>query len=567
MKVSISWLKDIVDLKVPIDEVIRLLPLRTIGLQEVTPDYFELDMKGYNRADLLSLRGVAYEVAAITDSSVKFDETPEDEYIWVGKNLPEIDVEIEDPNLCPVYCLAKIEGLEATPSSGDWIKALANCGMRSVNTVVDVTNLIMLGFGQPLHAFDADTVKNEKIIVRTAKPAEKLITLDNKTRTLETSDLVIADPEKALGLAGVMGGKNSEISDKVPLTILLEAAIFDPTTLRKTATKLGLQSEASKRFQHGLTKKRLLQALDEAIRMLGGELTAITLKGYLKDPVKKITLRQEKLNSLVGIDFKPEEVENYLKKLGFILATKDQVFCGWEVEVPYFRLDVGIEEDVIEEVARMYGYEKIPAKPLPGQLPAPIDQKLFDLIYNLKKTLVNLGLTELQTYSFYSARVINNLNIDKDNLVKIANPISSETEYMRSELWPNLLEKTADNLKQGFEEIAVFEIGKVYQPQKGELPKEEYKLSIALSDDSKNTTQKLYSIIQNLTSHIGGGKLVFQQTEMNENEKQLFHPVRFGKLVIDEKEIGFLAEIHPRITNKFGVGKRVAVLEINISSL
>lgn len=559
MKVSIDWLKELVDLQVPIEEVTRLLPLLTIGLKEVTPEYFELDMKGYNRADLLSLRGVAYEISAITDSPLSFQENSG--YTWKNKNISEVEAQVENSKLAPVYCLAKIEGLKVEKSNPQWIKKLNESGMRSVNNIADITNLVMLEYGQPLHSFDADIVEDGTIIVRTAKSGEEIVTLDNKKRKLETSDLLITDPEKALGLAGVMGGKNSEVADSTT-AIILEAAIFDPVNLRQTASRLNLQSEASRRFQHGLTKKRLLAALDAAIRMyqdLGGKLTAITLIGNLEDPTEEITLNKEKLNSLVGIEFKTEEVAAYLKSLRFDLKPKKQ---GWIVVPPYFRLDVNIEADVIEEVARMYGYEKIPSKPLQGEFPEPIDQKLFNFIYNLKTTLVSLGLTEVQTYSFYSTKVLDNLNKSKEKLIRVVNPISSETEYLRDELWPNLLEKTAENLKF-FDNVEIFEVGKTYRPKARELPEEEYKLAITVSDNTKEPIEKLYSLFKETMEKLGINIKLKKETQ-NTQEKQLFHPTRFAKLLKNKGEIGFIAEVHPRIVNKFGTEKRITVLEISL---
>ncbi|MDO8573133.1 MAG: phenylalanine--tRNA ligase subunit beta [Candidatus Daviesbacteria bacterium] len=530
MKISKNWLEELVDLNT--EELIRLLPLRTIALKEVTEDYIELDMKGYNRADLLSLRGVAFETAAITGSKVKFKDKESS-----FPELDKVDVEITDENLCPVYCVAKIENLKVGDSDATWVKKLNDSGIRSVNNIADVTNLTMLEYGQPLHAFDANTLKSEKIIVRSAKTDEEIVTLDNKKRKLKPADLLIADPEKALGIAGVMGGKNSEVSGSTT-SILLEAAIFDPINLRNTVTRLGLQSEAGKRFQHGLTKKRLLQAFDAAIKMyenLGGKVTAITLTGNLKDKEKTIKLSREKVNSLIGIDIPSEEVKSSLQKLGF--AVKD-----WEVTVPYFRLDVNIEEDVIEEIARMHGYEKIPAKPLGNNVPTAIQNPIFDLIEKLKQALVDLGLTEVQTYSYYSTKVIKNFKLEIKNLVRIANPMSAETEYLRKHLWPNLLEVTAKNIRQGYKDIAIFEIGKVY------YPKEEYHLSIALLNGTDNPIQELNRICQ--SAHLEGGFVA--------TPGEYFHPTR---------RTNGMAEIHPRFVNKFGIEQRVAVLEIGLNKL
>ncbi len=573
MKVSKDWLKELIDLKVPFEKAQRLLPLRTIATKEITENFIELDMKGYNRTDLLSLRGVAYEVAAIVDSKVRFDELTSDQYFWVNKSLNHLDVEIKDPELCPVYCLAKIENIKVEQSSSLWVKKLNDSGIRAVNNIADVTNLVMLEYGQPLHAFDADIVKDQKIIIRTAEEGEKLVTLDNKTRELSKNDLLIADVEKALGLAGVMGGKNSEISDSTT-TILLEAAIFEPRTLRKTATRLSLQSEASKRFYHGLSKKRLLQAFNAAIRMyedMGGKVTAITMNGELEDLQKKVTLRLSKAISLIGVELTDAQVEDYLKKLNFSVSDKviEDNEISWVIIPPYYRLDIEIEEDLIEEVARMYGYEKITPKALQGEVGKRVDQSLFNLINSLKTNLVDLGLIEVQTYSFFSTAVLSALGFNdqtKKSLVKIANPISAETEYMRLNIWPNLLEAVAKNSKQGFEDIVIFEVGKVYESKTNGKPLETYRLSLALMNGSDNPIVELNSIMRKLDGKLDLG-IKYGGEVTDQTAKILYHPNRTQEYKKNDRMIGSIAEIHPRVTNQFGLEKRVAVLEIDLDPL
>ncbi len=572
MKVSKSWLKELVDLKISTDELVNLLPLRAIGTKEITNDFIELDMKGYNRADLLSIRGVAREVAAITNSKTTFTDL---EQFDESNHYSQLPVDVEDEKLCPIYCLVKIEGLKTGSSDPDWVKKLSDCGVRSINNIADITNLIMLEFGQPMHSFDADKVKDEILVVRLAKKGEKIITLDDKQRQLDPSDLLIADSEKPLGIAGVMGGKNSEASESTT-TIFLEAAIFDPISIRRSVQRHNLYSEASKRFQHGLTKTNLLQALAAAVKMyeeLGGKLTAISMVGNLEDEVKTVKLTQKKVNDLIGVDIKPEEVERHLESLGFSLAsaaTTGQAWSTWEVTVPYFRLDINIEEDLIEEVARMYGYEKIPAKPLKGELPEKIDQSLFEGIYNTKKALADLGLTEIQTYSFYSTKVLNTLGFNEknqDKIIKIANPISSETEYLRTFIWPNLVEVIDKNMRQGYGDIAIFEIGKVYMPTKDGSPKESYHLSIALMNGTNNPLKELLHLISQ------GGKLIHLrggQIEKGEPIKELeafFHPIRFATVKQKGKVLGSLAEVHPRFLNQIGIDKRVATLEIDLENV
>lgn len=565
MKVAINWLKELAELNKPLDEVVELINLRTIGTKEVTDKYVELDMKGYNRADLLSLRGVSYELAAILNSEVKFSEEDIASFEWVGKNYPELDVLVKDKKLCPVYCLVKIEGLKVGPSPKEWVEKLESSGMRSVNNIADITNLIMLEYGQPLHAFDAARVKDETVIVRSAKQGESLVTLDNKKRDLNEKDLLITDPNGILGLAGVMGGKDSEISDSTT-TILLEAAIFNPISLRQTSTRLRLTSEASKRFYHGLTRKRLLQALNAALIMLegiGGKATALTIHGDLNDRLEKIPLKLERLNSLVGVEFKSTEVENYLKRLNFEAKRVDDF--SWVVTVPYYRLDVLIEEDVIEEVARMYGYERIPAKALPGEPPVKIDQSLFELISKLKGAFAYLGLIEVQTYSYYSTEVLNALGFDeekKQSLVRVANPISKETEYLRQTLWANLIEAAAKNEKQGARDLAIFEAGKVFFQKEGEQPEEKWSAGGLIIDGSDNPLARLYKIVRQVQKEIPELKeLEIVPSKPPEELERILHPKRYLQIRSNGEQIGGASEIHPRVLDKLGINKRAATFE------
>lgn len=543
MKISISWLKELVDLNCSIEDLVKLLPLRTIGIKEVTDSYIELDMKGYNRADLLSMRGVALEIAAITNSKVKFEDSRPEDYIWSGKDLPPVNM-TENDIVASSYCIAKIEGLKVEKSPSQWVKKLNDSGIRSVNNLTDITNLVMLEYGQPLHTFDASSVKKNMGTEFLWDDTTHFTTLDHKPKSLQKGDILIRGDGKIIALGGIMGGENSEVTDNTT-SIMLEAAIFDPIQIRKTATRLGFQSEASKRFEHGLTKKRLHQALDAAIKLyqeIGGELTQILLIEHDTDLEKVINLSNDKVRSLIGVDIKDEEIKQYLQRLYFTVKEAEK---GWEVTVPYWRLDVNIEEDVIEEVARMYGYEKIPSDKVSESKALQNKDPIFNIIANLRQKLVEIGLTEVQTYSFYSTQIIEALEIKKEKLVKIANPISSETEYLREFLWPNLLEVVGKNIRKGYKDIGIFEIGKAFKIMDGS-PKENYRLAIALYNGTDNPLEELYQIAQDSNLHLGGGKL----------NKALFHPNR---------QMENLGEIHLRVLNKLGIEKRVAVLEIAIT--
>lgn len=568
MKVSIAWLKELVKINRPLKGLLHEIDMKTIGTKEVTDKFIELDMKGYNRADLLSLRGVAYEVASLLESDVKFEEPNETEFAWAGKKLPELKVEIKDEVASPFYALAKIEGLKVAPSDNDAKQKLEDSGQRSINNIADITNLIMLEYGQPLHAFDAKEVEGESVIVRKAKKGEEIITLDSKVRTLTKNDLLITDPKKPIGIAGVMGGENTEVTTKTQ-TILLEAAIFEPTALRKTATRLGMQSEASKRFYHGLTKKRLLQALDTAIKALeksGGKLTALTIIDKYTDSQTQIKLRVAKTNSLIGLDFQDEEIKKLLSRLNFtVKEEKPRVF---EVTRPYWRLDVNIEEDLIEEVARIYGYDRIPSKVLPGKIPEKIDQKLFELIDSLKKQLMHQGLSEIHTYSFYSTNVLNALGWDDDNkkyLIKLENPMSKETEYMRMNVWPNLTESSVSNNKH-FEDVAIFEIGKTYLPGEKGQTSEKYVLAASLISGSDNPVVELIKIILKTFTALEI-PIIFGDPKLQADAKRLFHPLKSKSIIFEGKQIGGAAELHPQIADNFGAKQRIAICEIDLERL
>lgn len=579
MKVAINWLKELVEIEKPIEEVAQILTDKTVSVKSLTDKTLELDMKGYNRADLFSLRGVASEIAAITGSKIRFEEPKVHEFDWMGAKFPGAEVLVKDEKRCPVYCIVKIDGLKVSKSPQEWVKKLEESGLRSVNNVADITNLIMLEYGQPMHAFDAKNVTEEAVIVRTAKLGEKIETLDGKIRPLEQSDLLIADPEKAIGIAGVMGGKNSEVTVKTT-KILLEAAIFDPANTRKTSTRLGLQSEASKRFYHGLTKKRLFQALDAAVKMyeeIGGKVTALTIEGDPKDEQKRVNLTLDKTNSLIGINFKNTQIEDYLKALNFKMDSGSQVArndkggkgeVSWVVTPPYYRLDIEFEEDLIEEVARMYGYKRIPSIKLNPLENKQVEQSMFGLLERLKHELADLGLTEVQTYSFYSFRVLENLGWrERDNLnhlVKIQNPISSETEYMRMTVWPNLVEVAAKNIKNGIKDIAIFEIGKMYSyDQAGEVM-EGYELAVIISGQKGDSLAGIYGIYKKIALILGLEEEL-EPSGAPSVVRHLFHPNKFLPIKRGGEQVGGMAEVHPRIVNKFGIDQRMAVIGLHLT--
>jgi phenylalanyl-tRNA synthetase beta chain len=427
-----------------------------------------------------------------------------------------------------------------------------------------------------LHAFDYDSVKrladSDLIVVRRAKTGEKLVTLDHKTRDLTQEDIVISGEKVAVGLAGVMGGENTEVTNETT-SILLEAAIFDPGMLRKTANRLALGSEASKRFYHGLKAKRLFQALDASIKMyedLGGKVTGISIVGETLDQLKTVPLRLSKINQLIGETLSASDVEKYLKRLHFSLSepisTGEEI--SWVVTVPYFRLDVELEEDLIEEVARMYGYEKITSHKAADIEVAQIDQTKFDFLRKLGETAAELGLIEVSTYPYNSTKALAALGWDQTRaqfLVRIKNPISKETEFLRQNLWVNLIEVIDQNIRQEFKDIAIFELGKSYFMKNEGKPAEGYRLAIALMNGSDNPISELNALVTKLNNELSLG-LEFKESTPPQVVGQIFHPNRFLDVFKDDRQIGGISEIHKRVTDFLGIDKRVAVFEVELTS-
>lgn len=551
MKVSIDWLKELVEVE-SVEKLIELLPLRTIGTKEVTSDFIELDMKGYNRADTLSMRGVAYEVAAILSSRVKFEE--ENRHIEeTGTNL---QASVENEQDCKVYMAARIEGVTLGKSSDLEAKRLMDAGVRSVNNVVDVTNLVMLEYGQPLHAFDGASCGGDasSIEVRRAREGEKIQTLDGEERELDSRDIVISSKDQVIGIAGIMGGKDSEVTDQTKV-IILEAAIFDPKVLRQTANRLGLHSEAAKRFYHGLTKRRLVQAFEQAIeefKKLGGTVTDVKVVGGMVDEVVDINLNPSKINGLIGVDLETSAMIDSLTKLHFEVSDDQS-----QVRVPYWRLDCRLEVDLIEEIARMYGYEKIPAKELVGERPAKIDQSKFEKEQKIRESLIDAGFNEVLSYSFASSKVRIGLDWSDDELVRVANPLSSETEYMRFLVWPNLVEKVIENLKYR-KEVRMFEIGKRYQVIDGQVV-EENVISIAVADGTDNPLEDLWGRLQVAAKQNGVEWKVGQEL----GDKSL-HPNRQFEVMEDGDVTGMAGEVNRQLVDGLGGTSRVAVAEMVI---
>lgn len=519
-----------------------------------------------NRPDCMSILGLAREAAVTLKKEFKKPQLKVLEEGDEAKNY--ISVEIKDPDLCPRYAARVVKDVKIAPSP-KWMRdRLRAAGVRPINNIVDITNYVMLEYGQPMHAFDLKDVQGNKIIVRRALDGETVKTLDDQDRNLDTSMLVIADENRAIAVAGVMGGANSEISDSTK-TILFESANFNGASVRLTAKKLGLRTEASARFEKGLDAENVVPALERAVQLVE-ELGAGTVcKGivdcYVKKPIPvTLNLRPDKINAFLGTNISKAEMIEILKALEFEIDESTNT-----VKVPTFRSDVEGEADLAEEIARFYGYNKIEPTLLSGKA-ATLGRKTYkqsieDLI---KDTMVSCGLYETFTYSFTSPKDFDKLNLPQDSSLRkavvISNPLGEDYSIMRTTTITDMLKVISTNYNRRIEEARLFEMSLVYLPESlpiKELPKEKPILTIGMY--GKTDFYELKGTVEELLSRLGIEEYEFVPVKDNPT----FHPGRTASLIIKGECVGIIGEVHPAVSEKFECPERTYLAEIEIESL
>ncbi|MFA5583532.1 MAG: phenylalanine--tRNA ligase subunit beta [Bacteriovoracaceae bacterium] len=426
-----------------------------------------------NRGDCLSIIGIAREVAALTGEKIKEPKVKVTE-----TNLKvKAAVEIKDQDLCYRYMGRIIESIEIDKSPAWLVEALASYGVRSINNLVDITNFVMIELGHPLHAFDFDKISESsgfrRVIVRKATEGEELVTLDGERRQLTKDMLVIADSEKALGVAGVMGGLDSEITDQTT-RVFLESANFNPTSIRRTGHRLGLRSEASNRFEKGLPLELTERALDRTASLIKEIIPKARVsrkidEGEVGKPPRRVVLRLERLKTFLGAEISVDRIIEILRSLEFEIEEKRKE--SLKVKVPYWRLDVSIEEDLLEEIARIYGYQKLPVTLPTGSLPSFIPNQALEMIARIRCLLADYGFFEVYSYSFTDKKDANLWN--QEASIKIANPLSREQEFMRTDLLGSFLDIINKNKAYPLlDTIKIFEISPVYKTKNGEVTEE-----------------------------------------------------------------------------------------------
>ncbi len=529
-----------------------------------------------NRPDCLAMVGMAREASATFKKPFTYPDTDIQNEDGAGETGDYVSVEIKNPESCKRYVARIVTDVKVEQSPWWLQKRLMYAGMRPINNIVDITNFVMLEYGQPLHAFDINQVKGGKIIVENAKNGEVFTTLDGTERTLSDDMLLIKDTERGIAIAGVMGGLNSEIEEDTK-TIIVESANFAGNSVRTTSKKLGLRTEASSRFEKGIDPNLCEAAADRVCRLIemigAGKVCKGSVDNYpVPEEARTIDVRVDRINHVLGIQLERQEMADILESLEIKVAGSGNIMT---VTPPTIRQDLLEEEDYIEEVARIYGYDKMPVTLPKGNTEAsvPEERALRDLTRN---SLCGMGLNEIQTYSFVSPKGVDYIRMVEDskerNFVKIINPLGEENSVMRTVLMPNMMEVLARNYSRNIEKVNAFEIGNTFVNNTTEddvLPYEQYALCIGMYGKNEDFFS-LKGVVEELFNVLGIKNPIFT----GESELGAFHPGRCARIsVISEEngestELGVMGEVHPDVAEQYGVeGVRIYCCELMFDAI
>ncbi|MBQ11957.1 MAG: phenylalanine--tRNA ligase subunit beta [Planctomyces sp.] len=528
-----------------------------------------------NRLDCLSVLGVAHEVGALTGQPV---QEPEISYQEDGSPITEqVSISVADPDLCQRYTASLITGVKIGPSP-QWLQdRLTKAGFRPINNVVDVTNYVMLEYDQPLHSFDYDRLKDHTIIVRRAKAGEMLVTLDDIERKLTPEHLVIADAHDPIGLGGVIGGANSEIGPDT-VAVLLESATFNEHNNRETAQSMNLRTEATLRFEKGLRPELAPIALRRATQLIqqvaGGQVAQGIIDVFpdAQSAGQTVGLSTDRLKRLLGMDIDIETVERVLQSLGFQCQRSGPGRV--EAAVPYWRNDINIEEDLVEEVVRIIGYDSVPTTMLSTPIPSLQTTPMTSIIGTVKDALAGAGMQEVISYPLVSGADLQRVHLmdESDPPLRIANPMSAEQEFLRPTLRASLLATLAANEGHSEGPFRLFEVGRVFDYKGGELPEERDMAAGVLAgrrwdpswlvDDSTldfyDAKGPITLVMDNL-----GVTCVFEPVD-----DPFFHPGRCARIMVGKASVGIMGEVHPSVLEGFDLkAQPVALLELDLPGL
>lgn len=560
MQFSYNWIQSFFKEKLPKPkELADLIMMHTLEVEEVQKKgsdwILDIDVLPDRMPDCSSHIGIAREISAILGYKIKQKNYP----LVEDKNLEtkdSIGVIVKDKNLCPRYCARVIEGVKVGQSP-KWLKErLKVCGLQSINNIVDATNYVLLETGQPLHAFDAKKL-NGKIIIRKAKKGEKMTTFEDKKYILDSENLVIADETEPIAMAGIKGGKKAEIDNKTK-KIIIESANFDGKSVYKTSKNLKLKTDASVRFAAGIDSNLTANAIDQTVSLIqtlaGGKITKGIVDVYPKKTLsKKINLNLDRTSSYLGVEISQNQAIKILNSLGFLALKKSKNLLA--VTVPTIRRDISIEEDLIEEVGRIYGYEKLPTRFSILETSFPKENKELVTAKKIRETMKAFGFNETYNYSFMSAEDVKIFEKDKKELIETENPISSNTQYLRPSLVPNILKAIRTNDKK-FEDIKIFEIGNVFSQK-------EEKRDFAAAITGKDSFYKIKGIFNFIIKDLEINNVSYVRLD-NKNywERGVVAEIKFGA-----KKLGYIGEISKRIINFYQIKKPVFVFEVSLKEI
>ena len=536
--------------------------VKALGLDDVVVEY-EITS---NRVDCFSMIGMAREAAATFDKPFYppvVTKTGNDEDV-----NDYISVEVKDPDLCPRYTARVVKNLKIGPSPKWMQQRLASQGIRSINNLVDITNYVMEEYGQPMHAYDLSTIAGNKIVVRRANDGDTFVTLDGQERKLDHDVLMICDGEKEIGIAGIMGGENSMVTDSID-TLLFEAACFDGTNIRLSSKRIGLRTDASGKFEKGLDPNNAKAAIDRACQLME-ELGAGEVVGGMVDICNKVSepsrvkFEPDRINGLLGTNLSKEEMLGYLAKIELTYDEETN-----EIVAPTFRQDIHCMADVAEEVARFYGYDKIPTTLPSGE--ATTGKMPFKLrIENIARDIAEYcGFSEGMTYSFESPKVFDKLRIPEDNVfrqvITISNPLGEDYSIMRTSTLNGMLSSLATNYNRRNKDVRLYELGNIYLPKTlplTELPDERTMFTLGMYGTGDFFDMK--GVCEEFFEKIGMKKKMEYDPA---SRKPFLHPGRQADMVYEGTVVGYLGEVHPLVADNYGIGERAYIAMIDIKSV
>ena len=543
----------------PEDAVVGESAVKALGLDDVV---FEYEITS-NRVDCYGVLGIAREAAATFQKKfcppiVEVKENDE-------KASDYVKVTVEDPELCPRYCARVVKNVKIGPSPKWMQRCLASNGIRPINNLVDITNYVMEEFGQPMHAYDLDTIANQEIVVRRAGKDEKFVTLDGQERIMDENVLMICDGEKAVGIAGIMGGENSMITDDVK-TVLFEAACFDGTSIRLSSKRIGLRTDASGKFEKGLDPNNAQAAIDRACQLME-ELGAGEVVGGMVDVCSetrepsRVKFEPEKINKLLGTSLTKEEMIDYLGRVELAYDEKTD-----EIVAPTFRQDIHCNADVAEEVARFYGYDKIPMTLPTGEATTgklPFKLRIQEVARDIAEYC---GFSEGMSYSFESPKVFDKLCIPEDSdlrkVITISNPLGEDYSIMRTSTLNGMLASLSTNYNRRNKDVRLYELGNIYLPKSlpvTELPDERTMFTLGMY--GKGDFFDMKGVCEEFFEKIGMKKKV---TYDPNSGKPFLHPGRQANMIYEGKVVGYLGEVHPAVADNYSIGEKAYIAVIDI---